>query len=128
MGQQFTVRLKNEPGALAALAEAFAEQNIDIRTIGAGGIGTVGLAVLSTSNADAARDVLKRGKYSFFEGEVLSVHVEDQPGTLARITRKLADGGVNIHGVVVQSRHQGKAELALTVDDLAKARRVLGSG
>jgi hypothetical protein len=125
VASQFTVRLKNQPGTLADLAQALADQGIDIRTIGAGGIGTSACVVLSTNNDAAARDVLRKARYTFVEGEVLTVAVEDVPGSLARLTRRLADAGVNIVGVLVLGRRQGKAELALTVDAVDKAKRVL---
>ena len=125
MAQQFTVRLKNEPGALAALAEALGERGIDIRSLGAGGVGGQGVAVLITNDDAAAREVLRKTRYTFFEGEALTVAVVDQPGSLARVTRRLAEAGINIGGVLILGRHQGKAELAFTVDDGPKARRVL---
>jgi hypothetical protein len=127
MAQQFTVRLKNEPGALAGLAEALASNGIDIRTVAAGAVGSTGCVVLSTSNDAAARDVLRRSKYAFLESEALMVAVEDRPGALAQLTRRLADAGVNIIGVVTLGRRQGKAELAITVDEVDKARRVLAT-
>jgi hypothetical protein len=55
----------------------------------------------------------------------LQVGVEDRPGALAQLTGRLASAGVNIIGVVILSRHQGKAELAITVDEVETARRVL---
>jgi|SRR5215207_1530456 len=127
MARQFTVRLKNEPGALAALAESLADHGIDIRTVAAGAVGSTGCVVLSTNNDVAARDVLRRSKYSFLENEALMVALEDRPGALAKITRRLADAGVNIVGVVTLGRRQGKAELAITVDEVDKARRILAT-
>jgi hypothetical protein len=127
MTQLFSVRLKNEPGALAALAQALADHGIDIRTSGAGGVGTYGWAILSTNNDDGARAVLRQGKYTFTEGEALQVWIEDQPGALAKLMRRLADAHVNVLGLVTIGRRQGKAELAVTVDAIDKARRVLGS-
>jgi hypothetical protein len=127
MPQQFTVRLKNEPGALARLAQHLSSAGIDIRTLGVGAIGRVGCAVLSTNNDTAAREALRRARYTFIEGEVLATSVEDQPGALARLTGRLADGGVNICSVLVLGRRQGKADLALTVDDTERARRLLGA-
>ena len=126
MSQQFTVRLKNEPGALAALAEALAENGIDIRTVAVGGVAGFGCAVLSTNNDPAARDVMRKARYTFVEGEVLTVAVEDQPGSLARLTRRLANEGVNVLSILVLGRRQGKAELAMTVDEVERARRLLG--
>jgi hypothetical protein len=127
MATYFTVRLKNEPGALARLAARLGEHGIDIRTIGAGAVGSLGCAVLSTSDATAAREVLRHARYTFVEGEALTVAVEDRPGSLAHLTGRLADAGVNITGVVILSRHQGKAELAITVDAVDTARRVLAT-
>jgi hypothetical protein len=127
MATHFTVRLKNEPGALARLAARLGEHGIDIRTIGAGAVGTYGCAVLSTSDAAAAREVLRHERYQFVEGEALNVGVEDHPGALARLTSRLADAGVNITGLVLLNRYQGKAELAITVDAIDTARRVLAT-
>jgi hypothetical protein len=127
MAIHFTVRLKNEPGALAQLAARLGEHGIDIRTIAAGAVGSHGCAVFSTNNETAARDVLRRDRYQFIEGEALNVGVEDRPGALAQLTGRLADAGVNITGLVLLNRHQGKAELAITVDELDTARRVLAT-
>jgi hypothetical protein len=127
MASHFTVRLKNEPGALARLAARLGEHGIDIRTIGAGAIGSYGCAVLSTNNDGAARDVLRQARYTFVEGETLNIAIEDRPGALAQLTGRLADAGVNITGVLILSRHQGKVELGITVDAVDTARRVLAT-
>jgi hypothetical protein len=121
----FTVRLRNEPGALAELAARLGEHGIDIRNLGAGAVGSYGCAVLSTSDDAAAREVLRRARYQFVEGEALNVGVEDRPGALAELTGRLGRAGVNISGVVLLGRYQGKAELAITVDAIDTARRVL---
>jgi hypothetical protein len=123
----FTVRLKNQPGALARLAARLGEHGIDIRSLAVGAVGSYGCAVLSTSNDAEARNVLRQARYQFVEGEALNVGVEDRPGALAQLTGRLGEAGVNITGVVVLGRHQGKAELAITVgaETIDAARRAL---
>jgi hypothetical protein len=123
----FTVRLKNEPGALARMAKRLAENGIDIRTLAVAAVGTHGCAVLSVSDDTAAREILRGSRYQFVEGEAINVGVEDRPGALAQLTGRLGEAGVNITGVVLLGRHQGKAELAITVDSMDKARRVLAT-
>jgi len=123
----FTVRLRNEPGALAELASRLGEHGIDIRTLALGAVGTYGCAVLSTNDDNGARDVLRQARYQFVEGEALNVGVEDRPGALAALAGRLGQAGVNINGVVLLGRHQGKAELAITVASVEKARRVLAT-
>jgi len=66
---------------------------------------------------------LRAGKYIFIEGEALVTSAPDQPGAVAGIARRLADAGVNLQGLAILGWHQGKAELALSVDDPDMARR-----
>jgi hypothetical protein len=123
----FTVRLRNEPGALGRLAARLGDNGIDIRSLAVGAVGTYGCAVLSTNNDAAARDVLRQGRYRFVESEAINVGVEDRPGALAQLAGRLGQAGVNINGVVLLGRHQGKAELAISTEDIETARRVLAS-
>ena len=125
--QQFVVQLPNEPGALAQLLEALAARGLDLRSIGASGIGEHGAAVLVLNDARAARQVLRAGRYTFSEGAALVTSAPDQPGAVAGIARRLADAGVNLQGLAILGWHQGKAELALSVDDPEVARQVLGA-
>ncbi|HXQ96314.1 MAG TPA: hypothetical protein VN800_05270, partial [Candidatus Acidoferrales bacterium] len=98
MAQQFIVQLRNEPGALATLAEALAAREVDLRAIGGGGLGGAGHVILTTADDDMARRVLDEGGYTYFEGESLLAEVDDRPGGMATIARRLADAGVNILG------------------------------
>ena len=79
MAKQFTVRLKNEPGALARLAGRLGEHGIDIRDLSAGAVGSYGCAVLSTRDDSGAADILRKARYKFVEGDVINVGVEDRP-------------------------------------------------
>lgn len=125
MAQQFIVQLKNEPGALANLAEALAARGVDLRAIGGGGLGDTGHVILTTADDDTARQVLIDGGYTYFEGESLLAEVDDQPGGMAKIARRLADAGVNIHGHLFIGRWGDRAMFAFVVDDPEKARPVL---
>jgi hypothetical protein len=123
--QQFVVQLPNQPGALASLLEALAARGLDLRSIGASAVGAQATAVLVLNDAAAARIVLQQGNYTFVEAEALVTSAPDQPGGIASMTRRLADAGINIQGLAILGWHQGKAELALSVDNPQLARRVL---
>src|SRR3990170_4641621 len=45
MANQFVVQLKNQPGAMAVLAEELASRGVDLRAIGGGGIGRIARAL-----------------------------------------------------------------------------------
>jgi hypothetical protein len=125
--QLFTVRLRNEPGTLAQVAEALAQRGVDIRAIGGGGVGDAGIAALVTDNDSAAREALSQANCEYEASEAIVTDMEDRPGALAAAARALADAGVNVTGLVILQSMGDQARLAFGVDDAAKAREALGS-
>lgn len=125
MAQQFIVQLDNRPGALATLSEALAARGVDLRAIGGGGIGAMGHIILTTADDDGARTVLQEGGYTFIEGESILTEVDDRPGGMARVSRALADAGVNVYGHLFLGRWGDRAMFAFVVDDADKARPIL---
>ena len=126
MGRQFVVQLENRPGALSHLARVLATRGVDIRQIGAGGAGELGWATLTTSDDATTREVLRSAGFRFVEGEAIVVEVADRPGALADLTGRLAAAGGHLHGVLVGGRRGAGVEIALSVDDAARAREALG--
>ena len=122
MGKQFVVELKNQPGAMAILAETLAARGVDLRAIGGGGIGDSGHVIMTTADDETTKSVLDEGGYTYVEGESILAEVDDKPGGMARIARQLADAGVNIHGHLFLGRWGDRAMFAFVVDrpDLAK--------
>jgi len=122
MANQFVVQLKNEPGSLAVLAEELARRGVDLRAIGGGGIGDSGHVIMTTADDETTKRVLEEGGYVFVEGESILAEVDDRPGGMARISRALADAGVNIYGHLFLGRWGDRAMFAFVVDkpDVAK--------
>ena len=125
MPNQFVVQLKNEPGSMASLAETLAERGVDLRAIGGGGIGGSGHVIMTTADDDATRSVLDEGGYTYYEGESILAEVDDRPGGMARLSRQLADEGVNILGHLFLGRWGDRAMFAFVVDDPDRARPIL---
>jgi len=125
MARQFVVQLKNQPGALAALAETLAARGVDLRAIGGGGIGDVGHVIMTTADDDTTRAVLEEGGYTYLEGEAILAEVEDRPGGMAAVARALADAGVNIYGHLFLGRWGDRAMFSFVVDDPETARPIL---
>jgi hypothetical protein len=125
MAQQFIVQLDNQPGALATLSEALAARGVDLRAIGGGGIGAMGHIILTTADDDGTRAVLQQGGYTFIEGESILTEVDDRPGGMARVSRALADAGINVYGHLFLGRWGDRAMFAFVVDDAEKARPIL---
>ncbi|HJP87411.1 MAG TPA: hypothetical protein VJ850_00025 [Candidatus Limnocylindrales bacterium] len=122
MANQFVVELKNNPGAMADLAEELAARGVDLRAIGGGGLGNSGHVIMTTADDETTKQILDEGGYTYVEGESIIAEVEDKPGGMARTARALADAGVNIYGHLFLGRWGDRAMFAFVVDrpDIAK--------
>jgi hypothetical protein len=125
MANQFVVQLDNQPGAMATLAEALAARGVDLRAIGGGGIGDSGHVIMTTADDETTKKILEEGGYTFVEGESILAEVDDKPGGMARLSRALADAGVNIYGHLFLGRWGDRAMFAFVVDDPDRARPIL---
>jgi hypothetical protein len=110
------IEITNEPGALAHVAAAISDAGVNLAA--ATCIGTadeVELHVL-VPHAEAAKHALSISHLGVSrEREVVVVEVEDRPGVLADLTRKVAEAGVNLDLVYVATRNRivfGSADLA----------------
>jgi hypothetical protein len=109
------IEIKNEPGALADVAAAISDAGVNLAA--ATCVGTadqVELHVL-VPHAEAAKHALAISHLAVTrEREVVVVEVEDRPGVLADLTRKVARAGVNLDLVYVATRNRivfGAADL-----------------
>jgi hypothetical protein len=125
MANQFVVQLHNQPGAMATLAETLAARGVDLRAIGGGGIGDAGHVIMTTADDDTTRAVLEEGGYTYIEGESILAEVDDKPGGMAALARRLADAGVNIYGHLFLGRWGDRAMFAFVVDRPDVARPIL---
>jgi hypothetical protein len=120
--KDLTLRLENRPGTLADLGEATGRAGINIEGMSGDNRQGETLHILVEDPA-AARDALSgAGIEVTDEREVLVVEVEDRPGTLGEVARKLADAGVNVDLVYATF---GSTRAVLGVDDPDKARAAL---
>jgi hypothetical protein len=97
MAKDLTVELQNRPGTLADLGEALGKARVNID--GVAGVATdgTGLFHILVEDAAAARQALgNAGIKVTDEREVVVVDVEDRPGMLGEVARKIADTGANI--------------------------------
>jgi hypothetical protein len=120
-----SIALADRPGALAEMGEALARAGVSIEGGGAfalGGDGAGAIAHFLFADGAAARAALEAaGIVVLAVRDVLVQRLrQDEPGQLGKLTRRMADAGVNIEVLYSDHAHQ----LILVVDDLARGRAV----
>lgn len=122
MPTDLTVILQNKPGTFADMGEALGNAGINIDGVCGFPADGEGVVHLLVEDAAGARSALEgAGLEVRNEREVVLVDVEDKPGELGRVCRKMADAGVNLDLVYTSN----KLQLVLGADDAEKARGAL---
>jgi hypothetical protein len=113
--------MENHPGALADIAEALGQAGINIQGMCGFVTGGRGVGHLLVQDPVAARRALSGVCELGEEREVLVVDLEDRPGALGSVVRKLADAGVNVEVGYLTA----KLQVVLAVSDIEMARTIL---
>ena len=125
MAIQFDVTVSDRPGELGKLAAALGERGVNIDAIAAVTGGGSGYVCVLPREPLKARETLRAAGFAFVERTVVTVTLEDKPGTLGELAKRLGAAGVNITSIVTLTSGGGRVQLALGVDNLDKARRVV---
>jgi len=120
--KDLTIALENRPGALAEMGEALGRAGVSIEGGGAFVVNGQGIGHFLFEDGTAARVALQTaGILVLQEREVLIQRLNQaEPGQLGKISRRMAEAGVNIEILYSDHNHQ----LILVVDDIAKGRAV----
>jgi hypothetical protein len=116
MAVDLVIDIENSPGALACVAAAISDAGVNIAAATCVGAGNRAELHILVPHAEAAKHALAISHVAVNrEREVVVVDVEDRPGVLADLTRKIARAGVNLDLVYVATRNRvvfGAADLA----------------
>ncbi|MEE9299347.1 MAG: hypothetical protein V3V29_09965 [Acidimicrobiia bacterium] len=114
---EFTVHLPNRPGSLADLAERIAAVGINIEALAAIGMDDAGTVRLILDDEVTARRMLEHHGIPFEERRVITTVLPDRPGSVAAMTRQLADAGMNIDAMYLLRSTPEGLEFAVAIDD-----------
>lgn len=124
--QEITIITENRVGALAEICELLGKSGVNIESISAHGLGESGLIRVVTGDAaTAAKALSSKKRISYKSGDILIVKVNDQPGELGKIARRLARAEVDIESMYLLSKSRGVMEVAIKTGDLGAALRAI---
>ena len=120
------VVVPNRPGLLAELTEVLASRGIDIAQIVVETHDAGAVVRMEVQDDNAALGVLTDAGYHAVTDDVLLARIEDRPGSLAALSRRLADAKLDIRSLHHVRRESGFALVAVSTDDNGRARELLG--
>jgi hypothetical protein len=107
MAVDLVIDIENTPGALAQVAAAISDAGVNIAAATCLGPGERAELHILVPHAEAAKHALAISHLAVNrEREVVVVEVEDHPGVLADLTRKIARAGVDLDLVYVATRNR----------------------
>jgi hypothetical protein len=123
MAVDLVIDVDNVPGALAQVAAAISDAGVNIAAATFVGPGARAEIHILVPHAEAAKHALAISHVAITrEREVVVIDIEDRPGVLADLTRKIARAGVNLDLVYVATRNR----VVFGSGDLAALRAALG--
>jgi hypothetical protein len=123
MATDLSVVLEDRPGELARLGEATGQAGVNIEGMAAftgQGRGIIHLLVEDAAKAKAALE--GAGIKLADEREALVIDIENQPGSLGELARRLGEASVNIELIYTTF---GGVKVVIVTDDLDAAREAL---
>ena len=122
MAVDLVIDIENTPGALAEVAAAISDAGVNISAATCIGPGDRAEVHILVPHAEAAKHALAISHLAVTrEREVVVVDVQDRPGVLADLTRKIARAGVDLDLVYVATRNR----VVFGGPDLARLRDAL---
>lgn len=116
------IEIDNSPGALAEVTAAISDAGVNIAAATCIGPAERAELHILVPHPEAARHALAISHLGITrEREVVVVDVEDRPGVLADLTRRIARAGINLDLVYVATRNR----VVFGGDDLDALRSIL---
>jgi hypothetical protein len=107
MAVDLAIAVENTPGALARAAAAISDAGVNIAAATCIGTGERAELHILVPHAGAAKHALAISHLAVTrEREVVVVDVEDRPGVLVDLTRRIAAAGVDLDLVYVATRNR----------------------
>jgi hypothetical protein len=122
MAIDLVIDVENTPGALARVADAISDAGVNIAAATCVGPGDRAELHILVPHGEAVKHALAISHVAVTgEREVVVIDVEDRPGVLADLTRKIARAGVNLDLIYIATRNR----IVFGSEDIAGLRAAL---
>jgi len=122
---EFKVFVMDRPGELVRVTDALANAAVNIRAIASEAKHESSFLRIVTNDVTTTEKALRTAGMKYEVSEIMTLDLVDRPGELAKIAKRLSRAGINVHSLYLLGSKNGRTEIAMVVDDLAKATMAL---
>ena len=123
--KELVIISKDRVGLLADISDALGKVKVNIESVSADIVGSNAVVKLILSDEKKGKAALQKSGFKPVAGDTLVLTLNDRPGELSRIARLLSAEGVNMTNVYMLGKDDGKSLVAVKVDKMAKAKKIL---
>lgn len=122
--KQFEISVNDRPGELAKVTDVLAMNGINIMAIASERCESPLIRVV-TDDEQSTRTALSKAKMKFREKDLMVIELEDRPGELSKVAKRLAKSGINVESIHLLSKGKNTTSVALVVDNHKRATEIL---
>jgi hypothetical protein len=119
--KQITVVAESSPGLLAQVSEILAERGINIETLDAETVQDYGVVIFTVDRYDEALVALRDAGVPALSEDAIIIRIADEPGALAKISRRFHDAEIRLRSVRIIRRDAGHGLVALSTERTERA-------
>ncbi len=119
--KQITIVAESAPGLLAQVSEILAARGINIETLNAETVQDYGVVILTVDRYDEALAALRDAGLHAVSEDAIIIRIVDEPGALARISRRFHDAEIRLRSVRIIRRSSGSGLVALSTERTERA-------
>jgi len=120
-----TIIAEKHDGLVADVSRVLGDEGINVESLEAHTVGNLGILSLIVDEYDEALTVLRDANFDAVSDDAAVVCIRDEPGSLARVTERLFQGGIVVDSLRILQRHAGLGLVAIAVSNRAKALKLI---
>lgn len=123
--REITIVAPRQSGLLVQIAQRMGDAGINIESIDASDVREWDIIHLVVDRYDQALQILRNAGYDAVTEDALVVRLNDEPGALASITKRLYNANLYVRSARIMQRSGGSALVAISLSEREKGMEVL---
>ena len=119
--KQITIVARKDLDLLAKVSQVLADRRINITSLDSENTDEHSIIVLTVKDYDEALAVLRDEGFSAISEEAIVVRLKDEPGAVARVSRRFAEAAIPLRSLRIIERSGGYGLVALSTERTKEA-------